>query len=175
MKSNNITAILVTCCVVIMLSGNAFGQEWFSIRESAEHIGNVSFPELGTCGPVDPVGTFLTIPFDITELSPWAYLYLEAVGVDPDGDTFQNRVFFNDQDLGTLTGYEGFDCNEWDTLFMGQIGNLLQTGENTIRIVAGYDEVTGEWDDIWVRHIRIYPDTVPETSTSWSRVKAVYR
>jgi hypothetical protein len=117
----------------------------------------------------------LTITFNITELSPWAYLYLEAVGVDPDVSTFQNRVFFNDQELGILTGYEGFDCNEWDTLFMGQIGNLLQTGENTIRIVAGYDAANELWDDIWVRHIRIYPDTVPVTTTSWSSVKAVYR
>lgn len=175
MKSNKITTILLTSCLVILLSGNAFGQEWFSIRESAEHIGNVSFPELGACGPVDPVGTSLIINFNITELSPWAYLYLEAVGVDPDGATFQTKVYFNGQELGTLAGFEGFDCNEYDTLFMGGIGGLLQMGENTIMIIAGYDEVTEEWDDIWVRHIRIYPDTVPETSTSWSRVKAIYR
>jgi hypothetical protein len=175
MNSKKMSALLVTCGLMILFAGNALSQEWYSIREASEHIGIESYPELTTCGPADPVGTVLTITFNITELSPWAYLYLEAVGVDPDGASFQNKVFFNNQEIGTLTGYEGFDCNEWDTLFMAGIGGLLNMGGNEIRIESGFKEGTEEWDDFWVRHIRIYPDTVPETPTSWSKVKAVYR
>jgi len=173
MDTKRLFAILVVCGVLVC--SNAMGQEWFSIQEDPELLADVASPELSACGPAVTVGTSLTINFEITELSPWAYLYLEGLGVDADAVNYQDKVFFNNQYLGDLAGFEGFDCNEWDTLFMAMIGNLLQLGQNEIRIESGYSDSTGLWDDFMVQHIRIYPDTVPVTTSSWSRIKAVYR
>lgn len=175
MDSKRLMTIVITCAVMVLVSSNAMSQEWFTIQEDPSLLGEVASPELSACGPVDPVGTSLTITFNITELSPWAYLYVEAMGVNADAANYQNKVYFNGQYLGDLAGFPGFDCNEWDTLFMAMIGNLLVMGPNEIRFDSGYSDVDGLYDDFVVRHLRIYPDTVPETSTSWSRVKAVYR
>jgi hypothetical protein len=173
MDTKRLMAILVVCGVLVC--SNAMSQEWYSIQEDPELVAEVSSPELAACGPYVTVGTSLTINFNITELSPWAYLYVEAMGVDPDAVNYQNKVFFNNQYLGDLAGFEGFNCNEWDTLFMAMIGNLLVLGPNEIRIESGYNDSTGLWDDFMVQHLRIYPDTVPTTTSTWSRVKAVYR
>ena len=174
MGNKKLMSILVICGVMVLVSSSAIGQEWYSIQEDPSLLGEAT-PELAACGPVDPAGTILTVNFNITELSPWAYLYVEAMGVDPDAANFQNKIFFNDQYLGDLAGFQGFDCNEWDTLFMAMIGNLLLLGPNEIRIESGYSDAAGMFDDFVVRHLRIYPDTVPVESTTWSSVKAVYR
>lgn len=173
MNTKKLTLVLVICG--IMVSSNAMSQAWFTIQDSSSLLGEVSSPELTACGPADFAGPSLTITFNITELSPWAYLYLEAMGVDPDAATFQDKVYFNNQYLGDLGGFQGFDCNEWDTLFMAMVGNLLVLGPNEIRIESGQSAASGQYDDFVVRHLRIYPDTVPVTTSTWSRVKAVYR
>jgi len=175
MTTEVITKLVSAFVVVAFLASTAAGQDWYSIHEESEHLGDQSYPGYPDCGPADPIGTSMTITFEITDLSDWTYLYLEAVGVDPDVENYQNRIFFNDQHVGNLDGYPGIDCDDWDTFFEVAIDDLLLVGENDIRIESGYYKVTGEWDDFWVRHIRLYSQPVPVTPASWSRIKAAYR
>ena len=148
------------------------GQAWIDIFEGPEHLGNQYYSQY--CEPYEPIGTELDITFTANEISDWAYLYLEAFGVDPDEETFQNEVFLNGELVGSLQGFPiAGDC-VFQTVFAAYIGDILQLGDNTLLIVSGYDGGSN-WDDYWVRNIRVYPSSIPYQGESWGSLKAFYR
>jgi hypothetical protein len=115
-------------------------------------------------GCVSFSGTTWTGSFELADVPAHASLTMEAAHVG-----YDTPVLVNGLDVGTLQGVSDQECTIYDSSVNAEIASALHVGTNTISVTCYYEQGYNNYDDIWLRDIRVSGDTIePESwDVSW--------
>ena len=112
------------------------------------HIGDQNMPG---CDPVSPNGTTWTDSFELADVPACATLTVEGAQLYYDTPVRVNGIV-----VGTLEGFgSAEDCTIYASSVNAEVTSALHVGTNTISITCHLYLALRDYDDIWLRNIRV--------------------